>query len=209
MQKMQFLQRDLEARGNSHKAKEEEMKRLLRLSCENVQHLQDLNLELSVRAEAAERFEVRVLQLEAATKEAHSDLEATRHEADRLRGRLEAAEREAADAGQRLVQFELELVLSSERVVQLQGMLTQAQQERQQAADEAAALRDQLAAEALEHQSQQAELVTQLHSAQIEKQQSERGQKQMEDLCKTLSAQVIFSVDFGVIISRITYLVFY
>ena len=191
MQKVQLLQRELEARGSSHKAKEDEMKRLLRLSCENVQHLQELNMELSVRAEAAQRFELRVLQLEAATKEAHGDLEATRVEADRVRGRLEASEREAADAGQRLVQFENELVLSAERVVQLQGMLTLAQQERQQAADEAAALRDQLAADTLEHQSQQAQLVEQLHAVQIEKQQSERGQKQMEDLCKTLSAQVL------------------
>jgi len=191
VQKVEQLQKDLEVRSCTFKAKEDEMKRLLRLSCENVQHLQDLNLEMSVKAEAADRLEARVLQLEAATKEAQLNLEAARVEAERLQGRLGAAQREAAEANDRLNQFETELVLSAERVVQLQGLLTEAQKERQQAADEAAALRDELAAQTLEHQAQQAELTSQLQSANLEKQHFEKSQHQLEDLCKTLSAQVL------------------
>ncbi|XP_059473083.1 myosin-9-like isoform X2 [Neocloeon triangulifer] len=188
--KVQELKKDMDYQQNSFKSREDEMKRLLRLSCENVQHLQELNVELNVKAEAAERLEQRVLQLEAATKEAQLALEVAQEEVERLHRHLEVAEREANEGKEQLGRFETELMLSTERVVQLQGLLAQAQQERQRAADDAANLRAQLGAQALANQAQQAELTTQLQSAQLEKQHLERSQKQLEDMCKTLSSQL-------------------
>ncbi|CAB3386149.1 Hypothetical predicted protein [Cloeon dipterum] len=170
--KLEQLEAEMSSMSSGQEAREAEMKRLLRLSCENVQHLQALNQNLQLRAGSADLLEGRVRELEAAAAEAGRELEAARREATAARDDLD--------------RLRAELAAAAEHAAQLQTQLAQAQQQRQQAADEAAALATELATQ----QAERAELAAQLHEQQLEKQHLERSQAQLEELCKTLSAQL-------------------
>ncbi|KAF4528317.1 hypothetical protein B566_EDAN012084 [Ephemera danica] len=184
-----------------YKEKENELQRLISMSCENVEGLQAANAELVEKLKTSEEAAAKISREFEETErlrckkleelaEARKEIETIYATNVSLQEQLQMTEAEVNETKERLGQFESELVLSSERVVQLQSFLSQAQQDRQDVSSQLAEVRSQVSAQSLAQQQQVAELTTQLQTAAVEKEHLERSQQRLEEMCKSLTAQL-------------------
>lgn len=184
-----------------YKEKEIEMQRLISISCENVQGLQEVNSELMKKLEISEAKAQKLseeLETEQKCKcekleelaKARKELETFTSNSDSLQDQLTSAEIEIAETRDQLSKFETELVLSTEKILQLQSFLSQAHTDKQALTSQLVEIRSQMSAQTLVQQQQLAEMSAQLQSAAVEKEHYERSQHRLEEMCKSLTAQV-------------------